>query len=246
MDATTMLRAQVEGGSGVASKKELSEIGSKMVRAFGNPIRAQALIILGSRVASPREIAEELGEPIGKVSYHIRELRDSGLIELVSTDDSRGGVQHFYRATRLAIVDTEGMAAQSEAERAASSSVVINMMHSDLWSAMAGGSLDARPERVLIRHHAMVDEQGLREMSDLYTNALYEALRIHRDSRSRLRESAGEEGIPIAIHNLIFEMPDADLVAMDSSLEWLDEVETHLQDRRGKEGRGADDGGPEG
>src|SRR5262245_8245332 len=86
----------------VAPSKNPSAIGHKMARAYAHPVRARALMILGKRVASPKEIAEELGEPIGKVSYHIRDLRDTGLIELVETDASRGGVQHFYRATQLA------------------------------------------------------------------------------------------------------------------------------------------------
>jgi DNA-binding transcriptional ArsR family regulator len=232
------------GNGGVLTtegRKQLSEAGAKIVQAYGHPIRARAMMILGSRVASPKEIAEELGEPIGKVSYHVRELRDSGLIELVETDDRHGGIQHFYRATRLAILDYEGMAAQDSAERAASSSVVLNLMFADLAKAVAEGTLDSRAERVLIRHHMLLDQQGLRELSDLYTDTLYEAIRLQKESRARLDDS-GEEGIPMTMQNLIFEMPDADLVALDSTLEWLD-GEEGVPDSGRRKKRRADDRG---
>src|SRR4051812_23632428 len=101
------------GGVVAKASRQLSDVGAKIVHAYGHPIRARAMMILGARVASPKEIAEERDEPIGKVSYHIRELRDAGLIELVESDDRRGGVQHFYRATRLAILDYKGTKAKS-------------------------------------------------------------------------------------------------------------------------------------
>src|SRR3954451_8310737 len=92
-------------GSVMAQSKQQREggISQRMAWAYGHPLRARALMILGGRTASPKEIAEEVGEPLGKVSYHIRELKKTGLIELVETDGSRGGVQHFYRATALPI-----------------------------------------------------------------------------------------------------------------------------------------------
>jgi len=233
-------------GSVVAepSKKQLSAIGSKIVQAYGHPIRARALMILGSRVASPKEISEEIEEPIGKVSYHIRELRDWGLIELVETDNRRGGVQHFYRAHRLAIMDKKGMALLDSAERAESSAIVINLMVSDIAAAVAEGTLDSRVDRALIRHHALVDERGWEALSDLYTESLYRAFEIHRESIVRLEES-GEEGIAAAVHALVFEMPETEQAA-EQTLEWLDGREADLQGRGGKEGRRADDGGSEG
>lgn len=227
-------------GSG---RKKLSALGSKVVQAYGHPIRAHALFILTVRTASPKQIAEEIGEPIGKVSYHVRELANSGMIELVETDGSRGGVQHFYRATRLAVVDLDAAEFQSNAERAASSSVVLNLMLADVAAAASGGSMDSRPERVLIRHHPLVDQEGWEQLSELYTEALFKAFAIHRESLERLEES-GEEGIPAALHSLLFEMPEPDEPGTTSSLEWLDGAEASLSNGGRSEGRRVDDGDP--
>ena len=130
-----------------------------MARAYAHPIRARALMLLGARTASPREIADEIGEPLGKVSYHVSELRDAGLIELVETDSTRGGVQHFYRAAILPIIDTEGWPARRE-RAAAASTVVISLMVADVAAAVEAGTLDLRPEQVLVRYHALVDQRG--------------------------------------------------------------------------------------
>jgi predicted transcriptional regulator len=49
--------------------------------------------------ASPKELAGQLGEKLGNVSYHVRILARLGLIELVRETPRRGAVEHHYRAT---------------------------------------------------------------------------------------------------------------------------------------------------
>jgi DNA-binding transcriptional ArsR family regulator len=51
---------------------------------------------------SPSQLAVALGEPIGTVSYHVRELAEAGLLELVRTEPRRGALEHFYRVSRPA------------------------------------------------------------------------------------------------------------------------------------------------
>lgn len=68
------------------------------VKALAHPLRVRALAILTEREASPSELAEELNEPLGNVSYHVRLLHDLGLIELVGTTPRRGAIEHHYRA----------------------------------------------------------------------------------------------------------------------------------------------------
>jgi len=61
-------------------------------------VRVRALAIFQERAASPSELAQELGQPLGNVSYHVRLLHELGLIELVSTTPRRGALEHHYRA----------------------------------------------------------------------------------------------------------------------------------------------------
>src|SRR4051812_41474665 len=71
---------------------------ARIAKALSHPLRARILQRLGERVASPGELAAELGAPLGVVSYHVRMLRDYECVELVRTEPRRGALQHFYRA----------------------------------------------------------------------------------------------------------------------------------------------------
>lgn len=72
---------------------------AQWAKALSHPLRAAILQRLGQRVESPGALAEELGAPLGVVSYHVRMLRDYGMVELVRTEPRRGALQHYYRAT---------------------------------------------------------------------------------------------------------------------------------------------------
>ena len=70
----------------------------RLAKALSHPLRVRVLTLLNQRVASPSELAEELGAPLGNVAYHVRILLDLDLLELVSTTPRRGAVEHHYRA----------------------------------------------------------------------------------------------------------------------------------------------------
>lgn len=55
-------------------------------------------------VRSPKDLAEALDVPLGVASYHVRMLRDRGLIDEARTEPRRGALQHFYRLAETARV----------------------------------------------------------------------------------------------------------------------------------------------
>src|SRR5918998_2436048 len=70
-----------------------------IITALGHPLRARILSVLDSSEASPKELAAQLGEKLGNVSYHVRILARLGLIELVRETPRRGAVEHHYRSS---------------------------------------------------------------------------------------------------------------------------------------------------
>jgi DNA-binding transcriptional ArsR family regulator len=49
---------------------------------------------------SPKKIADTFeGVSLQLISYHVRILRDAGLLELSRTEPRRGALEHFYRAS---------------------------------------------------------------------------------------------------------------------------------------------------
>jgi DNA-binding transcriptional ArsR family regulator len=80
-------------------KSTEARLDPRLIKVLGHPVRVRALEALSSRVASPSELARELGEPLGNVAYHVKILEENDAIELVSTAPVRGAVEHFYGAT---------------------------------------------------------------------------------------------------------------------------------------------------
>ena len=70
---------------------------NELLIALRHPLRRQILrtIVKRDRI-SPRQISDELREPLSNVSYHVRVLADCRVITLVDTAPVRGSMQHFY------------------------------------------------------------------------------------------------------------------------------------------------------
>ncbi len=77
----------------------------RLYKALSHPLRQKILIKLNERASSPSDLAVELNEKIGNVAYHVRTLLDLETIELVKTEQVRGTLEHFYRATARPFVD---------------------------------------------------------------------------------------------------------------------------------------------
>ncbi|TMK71288.1 MAG: helix-turn-helix transcriptional regulator, partial [Actinobacteria bacterium] len=56
------------------AKSEEASLDRRLIKALGHPVRIRALEVLNARVASPSELAKELGEPLGNVAYHVKVL----------------------------------------------------------------------------------------------------------------------------------------------------------------------------
>ena len=82
------------------AKREV--VDQQLIKALAHPVRAQALSILNERVASPNEIAKELKQGVGHVSYHINVLKQCECIELVGTEPRRGEADDYQPRRRVA------------------------------------------------------------------------------------------------------------------------------------------------
>lgn len=74
----------------------------RLARANTHPLRVSILEVLnldGGRTLSPKDLSLELQAPLSTVNYHVTELRNSDLVEVVDEQQVRGAIEHFYRAT---------------------------------------------------------------------------------------------------------------------------------------------------
>jgi DNA-binding transcriptional ArsR family regulator len=77
------------------------EVGGQRViaalRARAHPLRLRMLSLLTGAALSAAELARELEVSQALASYHLRQLADAGLVELVEARSRRGGQERRYR-----------------------------------------------------------------------------------------------------------------------------------------------------
>jgi DNA-binding transcriptional ArsR family regulator len=177
-----------------------------LVKSLTHPLRVEILSILNERIASPNELAKELGEGLSQVSYHVKVLKDNNCIELVKTEPRRGAVEHYYRATSRAFLSDRDWAALPESVRPGLSADLLEQMVADAVDALEAETFDRRVDRHMSRTLLLVDEKGWGELVSTLEGALDEVLAIQKRAATRLAKSDGD-GSPVATEILAFEMP---------------------------------------
>src|SRR3954467_6503169 len=146
--------------------RAISDIGDpRLVKALAHPLRVQILSVLEERTASPSDLAEELGAPLGNVSYHVRTLTDLGLLKLVRRRTRRGAVEHYYKATGRATVTDRAWTQVPSVVRKSMTGVALQQATEQAVSAAENGGFDTDESHVT-RHAVALDDEGLREVTE--------------------------------------------------------------------------------
>jgi DNA-binding transcriptional ArsR family regulator len=188
-------------------KTERPKIESTLGALVSHPTRVKAYVILTERVASPKQIADEIGEDVTHVGYHVRKLEELGLIELVDEQQVRGAVKHLYRATKRPFLGAESIAEMSAQDREALTRYTLQLALADFSRALDAGTFDSRPNRWLIRVPLQLDEAGFAELADLHEALYQDTLEVQSNSAARLAERGGEGAIPTVSTATFFEVP---------------------------------------
>lgn len=179
-------------------------VDQQLIKALAHPVRAKALSILNERVASPNEIAQELGEGVGHVSYHINVLKKCECIELVDTVPRRGAVEHYYRATTRVFIEDEAWRRLPASVRPGLSATALQDIIDDAAAALSTGSFDARDDRHLSWTPMIVDEKGWTDVNKALGKLLDRVLEIQAASAERLAK-AKKPGIQISVASMSYE-----------------------------------------
>jgi DNA-binding transcriptional ArsR family regulator len=188
------------------ARTTLDLVDPRIAKALSHPMRARILGILNERVASPNEIAEQIDERLPNVSYHVRALLDLGCIELVSTAQRRGAIEHYYRAVVRPFFSDRDWKRLPRSGRQAISDVALQIVWQVISEAIKAGTFESRADRHLSHSSAVLDEQGWKEMTKLFAGTLSEVEKIESKSAERLTRS-GEDGIATTAVLMHFESP---------------------------------------
>lgn len=146
-----------------------------------HPTRLRVLKVLAEReAATPREIADEIGEPLNNVAYHIKILAKLQCIELVRVEQAQGGrvAEHFYRGTHRPYFDADAWEQLDEDEKLNVISAIMQHISEDIATAMSHGTFYEDDDNHLSRTSLALDPEGWKEVVDLLGNSLKELLEI--------------------------------------------------------------------
>ena len=157
----------------------------RIVKALAHPLRVRILGALEHRTASPTELADELGAPLGNVSYHVRQLARLGLVKLVSETPRRGAVEHHYRLdVRPSVSDQAWSEAPTIVKQALVGGVLGQIAEQVAEAAEQGGF--ERADVHVSRLPLTVDDQGFAEAAAVLAEATGRLKEIEEASADRL------------------------------------------------------------
>jgi DNA-binding transcriptional ArsR family regulator len=179
----------------------------RLMKAMSHPLRAAILRVLNERTASPAELARELDDHLHNVSYHTKRLEQLGCIELVKERQVRGAVEHFYRATTRALVDTNEWESLDPVIKEDIVGQIMQGVLDDFIASAKAKVVGADKDFVMTRTPLVLDEEGLEEAKAIQERAFEELQEAEARSAERLLK-AKEEGMPVASAQVLFKMPE--------------------------------------
>ncbi|HSS32337.1 MAG TPA: helix-turn-helix domain-containing protein [Solirubrobacterales bacterium] len=184
-------------------------ITQQLAKALAHPLRVRILSSLSKGISSPNQLAQELDEPLGNVSYHVKTLLEYDCVELVKTEPRRGAVEHFYRATERAFFSAKDWAKIPASARKGINGVILESIGQDAAAAMVSNTIESRSDSHISRTPMVLDETGWGQLATLLADTLNRALEIQEEAAGRLAEEEAEP-IPSTLAILSFETAGAD------------------------------------
>jgi DNA-binding transcriptional ArsR family regulator len=163
-----------------------------LIKALAHPMRTRILGLLDERVASPRQLSDELEAPLQNVSYHVRELAKLGLIKLVRTTQRRGAIEHHYKAVAAPHVSDEAWSELPPIVRHRMTTAGLSEIFKHVNDAAAGGGFTA-DDAHLSRTQLVLDAKGRKALTKELEATLARVDRIQQQASERLGHDHAEE-----------------------------------------------------
>jgi len=171
--------------------------------AVGHRIRVEMLGILNEGPRSPSELSRMIHQPITTIGHHIRELVNSGRIELARIEKVRNADQHFYRAVELPFVTDEEAEELPFEVRQEYAAVILQALMAEGLAALWAGKLSTDPVWMSWRWFNL-DERARREVLAEQAAFWKRVTDIEGESTNRMAET-GEFATSTIVAALNFE-----------------------------------------
>jgi len=155
-----------------------------MLKAFANPLRRQILRVLARReFVRAADVAEDLGEPANKISFHLRALADAGLI-VEAPEKARDGRDRVWTPVSGSL----SIGAANDAEELELGNAVIAAVaedHTELvrrvvaHSIATAGDVDPGKHGTLMASNLHLTEPEFTALRDAIGRLIHEAEQSH-------------------------------------------------------------------
>lgn len=159
-----------------------------LAKALAHPLRTRILSTLENRTASPSEIADELGAPLGVVSYHVRRLHALHFLKLVRRVARRGAVEHYYTTVAGPTITNAAWASSPAIVKQALISAALGEIGASVGAAANSGGFD-QPDAHATRSPVVVDKQGSKAIAKELDALLVRVQKIQAESHERLLQA---------------------------------------------------------
>jgi hypothetical protein len=168
----------------------LDWISADLAKVLSHPLRIKILGEVNLNVISPNGFRLKYDLPLPKVAYHFRELEKAGCLEVVSERRVRGSMEHFYAATRRALLDEDTWERLPQGVKAGLSARVLASLFGVVSRSLAEQTFDSRKDRHLTWDQQDLDEQGWQELQTVLMEALEKSSQARDEARQRIADGA--------------------------------------------------------
>jgi DNA-binding transcriptional ArsR family regulator len=179
-----------------------------LAKALAHPLRTRILASLEGRTSSPNQLADELGAPLGNVSYHVRRLASLKLLKLVDSVPRRGAVEHYYTAVARPRITDQAWGAIPSVVKQATIVSSVNQIGTYVNAAVTDGGFEA-PETHLTRSPVTVDQKGWQALARELERLTARVQKIEADSKARLARSDHGSEQEATVVLMLFHSPTA-------------------------------------
>lgn len=190
-----MTKAQATRPPNQSARKPPPITSPQLAKASAHPIRVKLMAALTMKSASPRELAEEIDEPLNLVNYHLGQLRKLGCVELVEVVAAAGGrvAEHIYRGVQRPYMSIEAWNGLTEQAKHGWVMTTMRLVTEDIEKAMSHGVFLDPDDNHISRSPMVVDAGGWAETLEILDRAVEELIEVEARSAVRLKGSAAGE-----------------------------------------------------
>lgn len=174
----------------------------RYLKALAHPLRVRVLGMLDEHPASPKELAARLDASLGVVAYHVRTLRELGVIKLVGTRQRRGAVEHLYETMQHPRFSDEAWGGMKPAAKHRLLAALLRQIGEYVNGSAATGGFD-RADANVSRLALKLDATGWQQLAEAQKRWLTDVDAVEQGVHQR----AGEEQdlVDVGLVILLFE-----------------------------------------